>query len=52
MGPIELLGVAASLSLLAGWRLYATVFAAGPAMRSGLLDLPQHLQSLDVFASP
>ena len=52
MGPIELLGVAASLSLLAGWRLYATVFAAGLAMRSGLLDLPQHLQSLDVFASP
>jgi len=52
MGPIELLGVAASLSLLAGWRLYATVFAAGLAMRFGLLDLPQHLQSLDVFASP
>lgn len=52
MGPLELLGVAASLSLLAGWRLYATVFAAGLAMRTGLLDLPQHLSGLDVFASP
>lgn len=49
---IELLGVAASVSLLAGWRLYLCVFATGLAMRTGWLDLPSHLESLDVLASP
>ena len=52
MGALEVVGVAASLSLLAGWRLYATVLAAGLAMRFGWLDPPQHLQALAVFASP
>ena len=52
MSPVEVLGVAASLSLLAGWRLYACVLAAGIAMRLGLLPLPEHVQSLQVFASP
>lgn len=52
MDAVELLGVAASLSLLAGWRLYATVFAAGLAMRLGVLPLPDHVQALQVFASP
>lgn len=52
MGVLELLGIAASLSLLAGWRLYATVFAAGLVMRLGYLDLPQHLDALGVLASP
>jgi hypothetical protein len=52
MSAVELIGVAASLSLLAGWRLYASVLAAGIAMRTGLIDLPQHLEALDVLASP
>ncbi|HEY9236890.1 MULTISPECIES: DUF4126 domain-containing protein [Phenylobacterium] len=52
MGAVELVGVAASLSLLAGWRLYACVAAAGLAMRYGLLDLPQQVQALDALANP
>jgi hypothetical protein len=52
MGATELVGVAASLSLLAGWRLYAAVLAAGLAMRTGWIDLPTHLQGLAVLASP
>jgi hypothetical protein len=47
-----LIGVAASLSLLAGWRLYATVAAAGLAMRLGVLHLPQQVHALDVLANP
>lgn len=46
MGIVEILGVAASVSLLAGWRLYLCVFATGLAMRTGWIDLPDHLQSL------
>jgi hypothetical protein len=52
MGAVELVGVAASLSFLAGWRLYACVAAAGLAMRFGLLDLPQQIQTLDALANP
>lgn len=52
MSAVEVLGIAASLSLLAGWRFYACVFAAGIAMRLGIVDLPQHLSSLDVLANP
>jgi hypothetical protein len=52
MSALELIGVAASLSLLAGWRLYACVLATGIAMRLGILELPDHLASLDVLASP
>lgn len=52
MGAIELMGVAASLSLLAGWRLYACVAAVGIAMRVGLLDLPDKIAALDVLANP
>ena len=52
MGVVELLGVAASVSLLAGWRLYLCVFATGLAMRTGWIDLPQHLAALDVLANP
>lgn len=51
MGAIELIGLAASLSLLAGWRLYAVVLATGVAMRFGIIDLPQHLAALDALAS-
>ncbi len=52
MGLVELLGVAGSLSLLSGWRLYLTIFATGLAMRYGGLDLPEHLQMLAVLANP
>jgi hypothetical protein len=52
VGAVQLIGVAASLSLLAGWRLYATVAAAGLAMRLGVLHLPQQVHSLDVLANP
>lgn len=49
---IELLGLAASVSLLAGWRLYLCVFVTGLAMRSGWIALPSHLGFLDAFANP
>lgn len=52
MGVIELLGIAGSVSLLSGWRLYLCVFATGLAMRTGWIDLPQHLSGLDVLANP
>ncbi|MGY4398591.1 hypothetical protein ACVWZA_003799 [Sphingomonas sp. UYAg733] len=52
MSIIEILGVAASVSLLAGWRLYLCVFAVGVAMRSGWVALPGHLMQLDVLANP
>ena len=50
MTPVSLIGLAASLSLLAGWRLYATVLAAGLAMRFGWIDPPAHT-GLGVIAS-
>lgn len=52
MGIIELLGLAASVSLLSGWRLYLTIFATSLAMNSGFIDLPENLSVLDAFASP
>ncbi len=52
MGIIELLGLAASVSLLSGWRLYLTVFATGLAMYSGYLDLPENLKMLEALANP
>jgi hypothetical protein len=54
MGIIELLGLAGSVSLLAGWRLYLCVFATGMFMRygNGYVDVPQNLESLQVLASP
>jgi hypothetical protein len=52
MSPVEVLSMAASLSLLAGWRLYACILGAGIAMRLGLLPLPEHIQSLQVLANP
>ena len=52
MGIIEILGIAGSVSLLAGWRLYLTLFATGLAMRLGALPLPEHLAALDALANP
>jgi hypothetical protein len=51
-GLPEILGLAASVSLLAGWRLYLAVLATGLAMRFGALPLPDHLESLRVLANP
>jgi Domain of unknown function (DUF4126) len=48
----EILGIAASLSLLAGWRLYATVFLLGLIQKFHLIDLPQHLGALGVLENP
>jgi Domain of unknown function (DUF4126) len=48
----EIIGLAASLSLLAGWRLYAVVLAAGLAVRFfGGFGLPPDLQGLAVLGN-
>lgn len=48
MGPVEIVAAAASLSLLAGWRLYAAVLALGLVVRFGGMELPP---GTDVFGS-
>lgn len=52
MGVVELLGLAGSISLLSGWRLYLTVFVTGLAMRLQWISLPENLQMLDALANP
>lgn len=52
MGIMEIIGIAGSVSLLSGWRLYLSVLATGIAMHSGVLPLPEHLESLQVLANP
>lgn len=52
MGIIEILGLAGSVSLLSGWRLYLTVFVTGLAMRLQWINLPENLQMLDALANP
>lgn len=52
MDAVGIIGLAASISLLAGWRLYLCVFAVGIAMHAGWVALPQQLHSLDVLANP
>lgn len=52
MGIIEILGIAGSVSLLAGWRLYLCVFATGLAMRFDAIPVPEHLASLAVLENP
>jgi hypothetical protein len=49
---VEILGIAGSVSLLSGWRLYLCVLGTGLAMHFGLLPLPEHLESLRVLANP
>jgi hypothetical protein len=51
-GIMEILGIAASVSLLSGWRLYLCVLATGLAMHFGALPLPEHLVALKVLANP
>jgi hypothetical protein len=52
MTGVELIALAASTSLLAGWRLYLVTFVTGLSMRLGWIDLPDKLAALDVLANP
>lgn len=52
MGIMEIIGIAGSVSLLSGWRLYLSVLATGIAMRAGVVPLPEHLESLAILANP
>jgi hypothetical protein len=49
--PIELVALAASTSLLAGWRLYLVTLITGLGMKFGWVALPDNLQALDVLAN-
>ena len=51
MSAVELVALAASVSLLAGWRLYLVVFATGLAMKFGWVALPDQLRTLDALAN-
>ena len=51
MSAIDLIALAASVSLLAGWRLYLVTFAVGLAMKLGWVALPDQLHTLDVLAN-
>ena len=52
MSAVEIVALAASFSLLSGWRLYFSLLAAGLAMRFNLIALPDQLAALDVLANP
>ena len=52
MSAVEIIALAASFSLLSGWRLYFTLLVAGLAMRFGVIALPEKLAMLDVLANP
>ncbi len=51
MSAVELVALAASISLLAGWRLYLVTFITGLAMKYGWVALPDQLRALDVLAN-
>lgn len=51
MSAFELIALASTVSLLAGWRLYLVTFFVGLAMKFGWLGLPDQLRSLDVLAN-
>ncbi len=51
MSAVELIALASTVSLLAGWRLYLVTFATGLAMKLGWIALPDQLQALDVLAN-
>jgi hypothetical protein len=48
---VQLIALASTVSLLAGWRLYLVTFAVGLAMKFGWVALPQQLHALDVLAN-
>ena len=51
MNAVEIVALASSVSLLAGWRLYFVTFVTGLAMKFGWIDLPEQLKALDVLAN-
>jgi Domain of unknown function (DUF4126) len=51
-GIVQLLGLAGSVSLLAGWRMYLCIFATGLAMKLGWVAMPHNLETLQVLANP
>jgi hypothetical protein len=51
MSAVQLIALASTVSLLAGWRLYLVTFAVGLAMKLGWIALPQQLHALDVLAN-
>ena len=51
MSAAEIVALAASVSLLAGWRLYLVVLATGLGMKYGWVALPDQLPALDVLAN-
>jgi hypothetical protein len=51
MTPVELIALAASTSLLAGWRLYLVTLVTGLAMKFGDVAVPEHLHALDILAN-
>jgi len=51
MTPVELVALAASTSLLAGWRLYLVTLITGLGMKLGWIALPDQLEMLDVLAN-
>lgn len=51
MSAVELIALASTVSLLAGWRLYLVTFAVGLAMKLGWIALPDQLRALDVLAN-
>jgi len=51
MSALELIALASTVSLLAGWRLYLVTFAVGLAMKFGWVALPEQLQALDVLTN-
>ena len=51
MTAVELIALASTASLLAGWRLYLVTFAVGLAMKFGWIALPDQLHGLDVLAN-
>lgn len=51
MSALQLMALASTVSLLAGWRLYLVTFAVGLAMKFGWIALPEQLHSLDILAN-
>ena len=51
MSALELIALASSISLLAGWRMYLVTFATGLGMKLGWIDVPERLAALDVLAN-
>lgn len=51
MTAVELIALASTVSLLAGWRLYFVTLVVGLAMKVGWIALPDQLRALDVLAN-